>query len=183
MNISFKIFRVLYGAYPEAEMHKIPLSKEMRLDSTQVSGNELNPPETDGVAPELKYRMMRAFGNQPLVKTFARKVRCRMRDSTEAFMSTTVALGRKQDDSGIPGYGVNSPLGCAPDYISYSMLIGPAFATKMHVLTKLHSSTRLRGGEMVRSLVGRIGKLFRDAAVVPQLPQLIGPESASDSLF
>lgn len=170
MNISFKLFRTLYSAF----LHAPPRSSSNNQSAaTRPAENH----DTASGFAEMQAKVLKVFAMQPSGESFAREIRCRMRDSTEAFMSTTVALGRKQDDSGVPGQGVNSPLGCAPDYISYAMLMGPAFATKMHVLTTIHSKTRLRGGDMVRSLVDRIGRLFRDAAVVPQTWS-IGVESA-----
>lgn len=88
----------------------------------------------------------------------------------EAFMAATIALGRRQDDSNVPGDGVDSPLGCAPDYLSYAMLMGPVIACALHTSTMAHTDGQLKGADMVKSLLDRICRLFRTAGVTVSSP-------------
>lgn len=110
------------------------------------------------------------LSNQPEAHPIVHDLGGKARDTCEAFITSVLALSRRQDDSSVPGDPVSSPIACAPDCISYAMLLGPAFASKLHLVAMSFFKEIWPGHEMVRSLLERLLGAFRDGAGIPRPP-------------
>jgi hypothetical protein len=170
LNSIFRAFRTLFRAYPDVRgTHDI--LNNIRKDAKQYE--DKNPftfqpdkGDSDDDAPDYPKSWdsvpPQAFtaSSRPMTHEWGH----RTRETTESFMTASLALYNQVTDPNLSDQRVPAPLIYAPDYICGAIVFAASYSVKMHLMGMLLFKRVPETTEVTRSVIDRLICMFRQAS-------------------